>query len=307
MTFRDAAAHASTAALPQCLQQWPEKRPTAHAHRLPHAPLHTRFLRALTLLLTLAGVLALPAPLAGAAPAGAAPTARGATVNVLVAAAYNDVMQPLITDYARRTGVVVRPTYNSSAALARQVEAGTGELFLTSDSAWVDYLVRKKAIDRKDRYNIIGNRLVLIAPSASRTTLRIADGMPIAAALGPNGKLAISDPEAIPAGSLARSALTRLKVWDSVRGRIAKSDNGRNTLSLVANGASPLGIVLQSEAKLESRVRVLDVFPLASHPKLVHEAVLGRNASEGARAFLRYLQGPEARALFLRFGYAPLP
>jgi molybdate transport system substrate-binding protein len=291
MTFRDAVAHAPTAVLaPQA---------ATHARRLP--PVLTRAT------LAFACLLALFATHADAAPAGAAPANRGATVTVLVAAAYNDVMQPLITDYARRTGMVVRPTYNSSAALARQVEAGTGELFLSADSAWIDYLVRKKAIDRKDRHAIIGNRLVLIAPSGSRTALRIADGMPIAAALGPNGKLAISDPAAIPAGQHARSALTRLKVWDSVRARIATSDSGRNTVSLVANSMSPLGIVLQSEAKLESRVRVLDVFPLATHPKLVHEAVLGRNASEGARAFLRYLQGPDARALFLRFGYAPLP
>lgn len=256
----------------------------------------------------LACALALLAPVASAAPAGAAPTARGAPINVLVAASFSDVMQTLITDYNRRTGKVIRPVYNSSAALARQIESHTGgDLFLSSDSAWVDYLVRKKAIDRKDRYNVIGNRLVLVTASNSRLALRIADNMPLVAALGANGKLAIADPNAIPAGRFTQAALTRLKVWSAVRSRLAPNDNARNTLALVAAGTAPLGIVLQSEAKLESRVRVLDTFATSLHPKLVHEAVLARGASEDARAFLRYLQGPDARSLFLRFGYAPLP
>ncbi len=291
MTFRDAVAHDSTVAL--------SSQSAALGRDLPATLLRAVLLGAC--------MLALWSTHANAAPAGAAAAARGAPVTVLVAAAYNDVMQPLITDYSRRTGVVVRPVYSSSAAHARQIEAGTGELFLSADSAWVDYLVRKKAIDRSNRHAIIGNRLVLIAPSSSRTALRIADNMALAAALGANGKLAIPDPEAIPAGRFARDALTRLKVWESVRNRITKSDNGRSTLSLVANGTSPLGIALQSEARLESRVRVLDTFGTALHGKLVHEAVISRNASAGARAFLAYLKGPDARALFLRFGYAPLP
>lgn len=234
--------------------------------------------------------------------ARAAPAAeRGITV--FAAASMTDVLQELGARYQQETGTPVTLSPGASSTLARQIEAGArADVFVSADQDWMDYLAARQLIDTASRRDIAGNGLVLIAPLDSTVQLPIAPGMPLAAALG-DGRLAVADPDTVPAGRYAKAALTQLGVWDSVAGRLANADNVRAALAFVARGETPLGIVYSTDARIEKRVRVVGVFPEGTHAPITYPAALPREAGPGGAAFLAWLMTAESQATFARYGF----
>jgi molybdate transport system substrate-binding protein len=240
------------------------------------------------------------------APLDAAPAAQGDRPDLLVfaAASLQTALDELTPQVEAATGVQLRASYAASSTLARQIENGApADLFISADLDWMDYLAARSLIQPGTRVDLLGNHLVLIAPAGEPSTLRIAPGFPLAAALGVNGRLAIADPDAVPAGKYARAALTALGVWDSVAGRLARAENVRAALLLVERGEVPLGIVYRTDAAVDPGVTVVSRFPDATHPPIVYPAALTRSARAGAARVLAFLQGPEASAVFDRWGF----
>lgn len=236
--------------------------------------------------------------------ARAAPAAeRGRGITVFAAASMTDVLQELGARYQQETGTPVTLSPGASSTLARQIEAGArADVFVSADQGWMDYLSARQLIDTASRRDIAGNSLVLIAPADSTVQLPIAPGMPLAAALG-DGRLAVADPDTVPAGRYAKAALTQLGVWDSVAGRLANADNVRAALAFVARGETPLGIVYSTDARIEKRVRVVGVFPEGTHAPITYPAALPREAGPGGAAFLAWLMTAESQATFARYGF----
>jgi molybdate transport system substrate-binding protein len=150
---------------------------------------------------------------------------------------------------------------------------------------------------------VASNELVLVAPAGSDTKLKIAPGFGLAAALGTRGRLAIGDPASVPAGRYAQAALTSLGVWAGVEKRLAAADNVRTALAFVARGEAPLGIVYATDARVEPRVRIVDVFPPSTHEAITYPAAATGMGSAGAEAFLQFLRGPRGQAIFATAGF----
>lgn len=236
--------------------------------------------------------------------------AAGASAEPLVyaAASLTEVLQQVGADYARDRGRTVKFSFGSSATLARQIEAGaTADLFISADQDWMDYVDQRGLVRNASRIDLLGNRLVLIAPAGSRLALTIGRGMPIRAALGAAGRLALADPASVPAGKYAKAALTSLGVWSAIEGRIVAAENVRMALLFVARGEAPLGVVYATDARVEPKVRVVGELPADSHPRIVYPAALTRGARTTAPAFLQYLSGATARARFEAAGFSTLP
>lgn len=197
-------------------------------------------------------------------------------------------------------------SYAASSALARQIEAGApASVFICADLDWMDYLETRKLLLPGTRRDLLGNRLVLIAPAASRTNLALAPGMPLGQALG-DRRLALADPRYVPAGKYARAALEKLGVWHTAAGRIAAAENVRAALSLVARGEAPLGIVYETDARAEPKVRVVARFDPSLHPPIIYPLALLKGAGAPAREFAAYLEGGTARRIFQNHGFQPL-
>ena len=81
------------------------------------------------------------------------------------------------------------------------------------------------------------------------------------------------------------------------------TDDVRTALAFVERAECPLGIVYETDAKVSAKVMIAGVFPVGSHAPVVYPFALLPGASEEARAFFRYLQGAEARAVFVRYGF----
>ena len=233
---------------------------------------------------------------------------RGADdVLVFAAASLQTALDDLIAPVRNATGASVRVSYAASSALARQIENGApAHLFISADVEWMDYLAGKQLVRSDSRVDLVGNRLVLIAPTAQPVTLKIAPGFGLAAALG-RDRLALADPGVVPAGKYARAALTSLGVWNQVAGRIAPAENARAALLLVSRREAPLGIVYHTDALVEPGVRIVDTFPASTHPPIVYPAALTSAASPLAGKVLDYLQSSDARAVFAAQGFKDLP
>jgi molybdate transport system substrate-binding protein len=234
----------------------------------------------------------------------AASSQPSGNVTVFAAASLTDSLKSIADAYQAKTGTKITLSFGASSTLARQIEQGaSADLFFSADTDWMDYLNKAGLIAQASRKDLLGNQLVLIAASTNSHDLKIAPHFDLAGALG-DGRLALADPASVPAGKYAKAALTALGIWDSVASRVAPAENVRIALQYVARGEAPLGIVYGTDAKAETAVRVVGIFPDDSHPPIIYPVALTRAASPQAQDFLAFLEGPQARAIFVKAGFS---
>jgi molybdate transport system substrate-binding protein len=239
---------------------------------------------------------------------GAARAAEDAPPQLLVFAASSltNALQELGESYRTSSGVIVKSSFAASSVLARQIEAGArADIFFSADTDWMDYLQQRDLIQKATRRDVVGNRLVLVAPADSKIELKIAPNFALAAALG-SGRLATGDPDSVPVGRYARSALTTLGVWNQIADRIVRADNVRTALIFVERGEVPLGIVYTTDALIDKKVRIVDIFPANTHLPITYPIALTKTARPQAAAFVSYLMGPEGMAAFKKYGFTEL-
>jgi molybdate transport system substrate-binding protein len=225
-------------------------------------------------------------------------------VTVFAAASLTDVLEQVGKAYTASTQVPVRFSFAASSALARQVESGApADAFVSADQDWMNYLAERQLIQPATRADIVSNSLVLVAPVNSKLTLKISRGFPLAKALGDKGRIATGDPASVPAGKYAKAALTSLGVWSSVESRLIPAENVRSALNFVALGEAPLGIVYATDARGNAKIRVVDTFPAGSHEAIRYPAAATTRGGTGAIAFVKFLQGAQARAIFESYGF----
>jgi molybdate transport system substrate-binding protein len=231
-------------------------------------------------------------------------SAPSAAPVVLAAASMQETLEAAAKVWTHEGHAAPVLSFAASSALARQIEAGApADLFISADEEWMDTLGAKSLIRPESRATLVGNKLVLIAPAASTIALEPGPGFPLAQALG-SGKLALADPEGVPAGRYAKQALEKLGVWSAVAGQVAAGDNVRSALALVARGEAPLGIVYATDAAAEPRVRIVATFPATTHTPITYPiAVLKASRSGDAKALRAFLLSPAAQDVFRRYGF----
>ncbi len=254
----------------------------------------------LSLALELMAALALwPFPSAAAEPVKA-------PITVFAAASLTNVLQEVGDAFTKETSIPVRFSFAASSALARQIENGSpADIFFSADLDWMDYLQTRNLIQRATRHDVLGNRLVLIAPADSALKLKIEAHFALLAALG-KGRLSTGDPDSVPVGRYAREALGNLGVWDQVMDRLIRADSVRSALAFVDRGEAPLGIVYETDALIDKSVRTVDVFPATSHQPIVYPVALTGTAHADAAQLLAYIRGPAAEVTFKAYGFTPL-
>ncbi len=195
-------------------------------------------------------------------------------------------------------------SFAASSALARQIDAGApADIFISADESWMDEVEMHGRVRPGTRVSFLSNSLVLVAPAAHARKLAIGPGFPLARALGA-GRLAMADPDAVPAGRYGKAALIALGVWPQVQDKIASADNVRTALAFVERGEAPYGIVYATDAHATKAVRIVGVFPQSTHPPIAYPiCVLTGAGSPDADAFRRFLISPSGAAIFKRYGF----
>jgi molybdate transport system substrate-binding protein len=228
------------------------------------------------------------------------------SITVFAAASLTNALQELGDGFTKESSIPVKFSFAASSTLARQIENGApADVFLSADQEWMDYLQTRNLIRADTRRDVLGNRLVLIAPADSTVKLKIEPRFALAAALG-KGRLATGDPDSVPVGRYAREALTFLGVWNDVADRVVRADSVRSALAFVDRAEAPLGIVYETDALIDKRVRVVDVFPAGSHKPIVYPIALTSAAKIEAARFVAYIRGPAGIVAFKAYGFTSL-
>jgi molybdate transport system substrate-binding protein len=236
----------------------------------------------------------------------AAPAAAQESITVFAAASLKNALDEVDAAFARADGVKVTASYEASSALAKQIEAGApADVFISADLRWMDYVASKNLIRPETRVNLLGNKLVLIAPADSALgNVKIGQGFDIARLAG-DGRIAVADVKAVPAGLYAKAALENLGAWTAAKPKLAQAENVRATLAFVARGETPLGIVYATDARIEPKVKIVGTFPDGSYPPVIYPAAATANAATSSVAkYLGFLCGPAARAIFEKYGFS---
>jgi molybdate transport system substrate-binding protein len=254
--------------------------------------------------------LAACSPKAEEAATPAAPAAPPeAAVRVFAAASLTDVLKTIGEAYAAKGHPAPVLNFAASSELARQIEQGAeADMFLSADEEWMNYLAEKNLIDPATRASILTNKLVLITPADKPITVEVKDGMNLKAALK-GGKLAIANPDSVPAGKYAKEALEHFKAWAGVEKDTARAENVRAALRFVEAGEAAAGIVYATDAKASGdKVAVAAEFPAGSHTPITYPAASLAGKAEGpAKAFSEYLSSAEAKAVFTAAGFGVSP
>ncbi len=223
---------------------------------------------------------------------------------VFAAASLTDALTEIAQAFTAQTGIRAQFSFAASSTLARQIEYGApASVFISANRLWMDRLEEAGMVVAASRSDIAGNRLAVIAPAGAAVPADFTPSTDLETLLG-DGRLAVADPDHVPAGIYARSALQSLGLWQELQPRLARSGDVRGALALVARGETPLGIVYASDAEVTDRVRVVALLPTDSHPPIAYPAALTTTAGDDARAFLPFLHSPAAQAIFRTRGFS---
>jgi len=232
------------------------------------------------------------------------PTLAQAATLVFAASSLTDALTAVADSY-EKTGQP-RPilSFASSATLARQIENGApAAIFVSADEQWMDYVAERKLIEPASRLAMLGNRLVLVAAKSEPLALEISPGFPLANALG-KGKLAIADPDSVPAGRYAKAALEHLGAWRDVEANVVRAENVRAALAYVERGEAKAGVVYATDAAQSKNVRIVGPFPETSHPPIIYPlALVGQTPNDDARRFYIFMRSPAAADIYTSYGF----
>lgn len=232
--------------------------------------------------------------------------AQAEEVVVFAAASLTNALAEIETGFEAATGHDLVVSVGGAAALARQIQFGApADIFISSSTDWMDRLERDGLLEPDSRFDLLGNTLVLIAHGAA-PPVTLEPGFDLPGLLG-GGRLAMALVDSVPAGVYGKQALSSMGLWTAVEPLVAQTENVRAALTLVAAGEAPFGIVYASDAASSPAVSVVATFPEGSHAPIVYPvADIANRDTEAEAAFLEYLRGPEARAVFDRHRFVVL-
>ncbi|MEG0278883.1 MAG: molybdate ABC transporter substrate-binding protein [Morganella sp. (in: enterobacteria)] len=229
-------------------------------------------------------------------------------VVVFAAASLTNAVDEISAKYKQEKNAEVVASYASSSTLARQIENGApADIFISADQKWMDYAQEKNLIVNDTRKTLLGNELVLIAAKDSKIDKIEINKQTDWVKLLDGGRLAVGDPDHVPVGIYAQEALENLGAWKVVDPLLARTNNVRSGMALVERGEAPLGIVYGSDAVASDKVKVVAIFPADSHKPVEYPiAILKESKNADAKGFYDYLQTPQAKEIFKRYGFSPL-
>ena len=233
--------------------------------------------------------------------------AQDARILVFAAASMKNALDDVNQAFTQRTSTKVVASYAATPALAKQIEQGApADVFMSADTDWMDYAEQHRLVRPDSRADLLGNRLVLIAPKdAGIGRVTIGKELDLVRLAG-DSRIVSGDVRAVPVGKYAKDTLQKLGLWASVEKKLAMTENVRAALALVARGEASLGIVYATDAAVEPNVKVVGTFPADSHAPIVYPVALTAAARPDAAAYLETLRSPAAKAIFERYGFSVL-
>jgi molybdate transport system substrate-binding protein len=238
-----------------------------------------------------------------AATGGASAPEATVELTVSAAASVQDALNDIQVAYqAAEPTVTITYNFGSSGSLAQQIAQGAPtDVFLSASQQWMDDLEEKGQLLDGTRRDLLLNSLVMIVPQNKTEVTDFSDF-----ATDQVNKLAMGEPESVPAGRYAKEALISLNLFEGVQSKLVFSKDVRQVLSYVETGNVDAGLVYATDAQLSDQVRVVATAPIESHSPIVYPVgvVADSENSEAAQAFIDFLSSDTAIAIFEEYGFA---
>jgi len=221
---------------------------------------------------------------------------------IAAAASLTDAMNEIIVLYNKENpDITVIPTYGSSGSLQKQIEQGApADVFFSAAPKQMNDLGEKGLILDGTRKDMLENTIVLVTPKSKKKINSFSD-----AGTDKIGQIAIGEPKSVPAGQYAQQVFTFLNLWDTVTAKAVYAKDVRQVLTYVESGEVDAGVVYATDAAIAKNVRIAATAPKGSHQPVLYPAAVvnGSAHPEEAKAFLVWLSGLKASAIFTRYGF----
>lgn len=249
----------------------------------------------------------LGAALAVLLPFAPASAQTGTGPTVFAAASLKNALDEAGARWTAEGHAAPKLSFAASNVLETQIEQGApADLFFSADTDWMAAAQKAGLVKDGTRVDLLGNEIVLVAPKDSTISVDVRQGFDLDKALA-GGRLAMGNVDAVPAGKYGKAALEKLGAWAGVKDHLAQAESVRAALAFVARGETPLGVVYATDAAAEPDVKVVGVFPAASHAPIVYPVAITKDAkSPDAAGFLAFLRGPAAAEIFKKQGFTLL-
>jgi molybdate transport system substrate-binding protein len=228
--------------------------------------------------------------------------ARAASIVVFAAASLTDSLQEIARAYTRQSGEKVALNFGSSSSLARQIQEGApADVFFSADQAQMDSLEKQGLITVETRRNRLSNSLVIVVADDSKLAIASAKDLTQAAVQ----RIALADPQTVPAGIYSRKYLEKLGLWPALASKVVPTDNVRAALAAVESGNVEAGMVYKTDAAISKHVKIACAVPPGEGPDILYPMAVVKDSKEpaAARKFLAYLGSAEAARVFEKFGF----
>ncbi len=232
-----------------------------------------------------------------------APGGERGEVVVFAAASLSLAVDEIARDHEQEHGVRVKTSYAASSTLAKQIEMGApAHVYVAADPRWMAWLEERGRVKADRSADLLGNSLVIVAPSGKRFSFDPEGGESLAEAFA--GRLAVGDPDYVPVGRYAREALERSGGWSELESRLAPASDARAALAFVERGECAAGIVYASDAATSGRVETVAAIPESWHTRIVYPVAIVEDAGPAAEGFVATLR--DADDVFRRYGFRVL-
>jgi molybdate transport system substrate-binding protein len=230
-------------------------------------------------------------------------TPAKAPILVFAGAGITDVLAEIIDSFEVKYKVKVQTNLGSSGTLARQIEQGaTPDIFISASKRWANYVDSLGYIIPGYKSVVSKNELVLIAPLNSPLKIQAIDSTLDFVSLLGKDRLSMGDPEHVPAGKYASESLKYYGWYSKLKGKMLLAKDVRSALMYVEMEEAPIGIVYLTDAERSKKVKILGLFPKASHKPIVYVAGLCKD-NPSAKDFFNYLNSEETKAIWLKHGF----
>jgi molybdate transport system substrate-binding protein len=231
---------------------------------------------------------------------------RAAEITVFAAASLTDALKRIAADYEKKSNDKIIFNFGSSSTLARQIEEGApADIFFSADEAKMDGLEKDDRIMKKTRKSRLSNSLVVVVAANSAFQIHSANDLTNAAIK----RIALADPQTVPAGIYAKTYLEKTKLWPAVAPKVVPTDNVRAALAAVESGNVEVGMVYKTDAAISKKVRVAYEIRSQDGPDISYPIALVKESKQpdAAKTFLRYLDSENAAKVFKKFGFVVRP
>lgn len=225
-----------------------------------------------------------------------------AELTIHAAASLTDAIKEIGAAYEKKSGDKLVFNFGASNTLARQIEEGApADLFLSADDAKMDTLESKGLLLTETRRKLLSNLLVIVVALDASVAPRSASDL----TKPEYKKIALAEPQTVPAGIYAREYLQGIGLWDAIKDKVVPTENVRAALAAVESGNVEAGFVYKTDSLISKKVKLAVEIPASQGPKISYPIAVTKSSKDPARAreFAEYLASPAARQVFEKFGF----